>query len=161
MNKDEQKFLIGAAAIGLTILIAKSIHDASQEEAENIGKIPVDYIKVGRIKATIAKQAGIEPGDIVINNNYLRHIKNRHGSEIFPYNKSILKYISAIADSFDQIRQGSDDSILLVLRDNNRNDVIGVQLTPLIDDKGKNLWEIHTAQPREKFNRNQIIIWER
>ena len=35
-----------------------------------------------------------------------------------------------------------------------------IQLTDLIDDKNQ-VWEIHTSYPRNKFNKNQKLLWER
>lgn len=40
-----------------------------------------NHYKIGRISWTIARQAHIKSADIVISDNYLRHIANKHDKE--------------------------------------------------------------------------------
>ena len=126
-----------------------------------LGALPVEYKRIGRINMTIARKARIKAGDIVVHPNYIRHVNLSHAKELEALGISAIDYISIIANNFNQIRKGTDGSILLVVKNNQKNDVLAAQLTSLIDDKGKYIWEIHTSQPRNRFSKNQEIIWEK
>lgn len=163
MDKNDKQILLGLAALGITFLLVKSKKTVRKDEKQEIeiGALPIEYKRVGRIKMTVAHKAKIKAGDIVVHPNYIRHIELAHAEELESLGISAVDYISIIANNFTQIRKGSGDSILLVVKNNHKNDVLALQLTPLIDDKGKELWEIHTSQPRNKFSQNQTVLWEK
>ena len=161
MKKENLNLLLGLAAIGLAMLISNSKKQKIEEDIiESIGKIPPEYIKVGRINMTIARKAHIKAGDIVVHPHYIRHIELEHGEQLANLGITASDYIKVIIEKFSQIRKGSDNSILLVIKSFGKNKVLALQLTDLIDDKNQ-VWEIHTSYPRNKFNKNQKLLWER
>lgn len=73
------------------------------------------FMKVGEITASVARAAGIEPGDIVLGSTALRHIEERHSKEIHTHRLTPLTTVQYVADNFNQIRQGSGNSLLLIV----------------------------------------------
>lgn len=104
------------------------------------------YIRVGRLKMNIAKAAHLKSADIYVSENYLKHIEKKHSTELKTLGIDPYSYVKLIVDNFNQIRRGSDDSVLLVIfREENYHDVAAIKLT-YIETKG--FWEVKTAQPR-------------
>ncbi len=162
-NNDNSNILWWLAAIGLAVLIAKSGKNNTEEEqdAENLGAIPPEYKKVGRINMTIAKQAHIKAGDIVVHPNYIRHIELKHGEQLAQLGINATDFIKQITKQFCQIRKGSKDSILLVVKSIEKYIVLALQPTDLIDDQKKTIWEIHTSYPADEFTKNQVLLWQK
>ena len=111
-------------------------------------KISKPYIKVGRLKATIAKEAHLKCADIYVSENQIKHICARHKTELEQLGLSVDMYIKSILENFNQIREGSDNSVLLVVfRDGNKHhNTAAISLNYSIEDE---FWEIKTAQPRK------------
>lgn len=104
------------------------------------------FHKIGRISWTVAKQAHIKAADIVISANYLRHIANIHEKELSSLGMDAEGYVQFIVTNYNSIRQGSDDSILLVVETQTKlSHTAAIVLTY---EKDKNYWQIKTAQPR-------------
>jgi len=162
MKKEEREIVLwGLAAIGLGLLLTKSKKDQDSQDSVGLGAIPNYYKKVGRINFTIAKQAHIKSGDIVINSNYLSHIKQKHGEQLAQLGIEVVDFIKIITRSFYQIRKGSGNSILLVVRSFGKDIVLALQPIDLIDDGMKNVWEIHSSYPVRKFNLKNTILWKK
>lgn len=104
------------------------------------------YIKVGRLKMSVAKAAHLKCADIYVSENYLRHIEKKHYPELRSLGICALDYVNLIVKNFNQIRQGSDDSVLLVIF--NDNDLHDSAALKLIYISKENIWEVKTAQPR-------------
>lgn len=111
-------------------------------------KVHHPYIKVGRIKSTIAQDAHIKCADIYISENQIKHISARHNLELQQLGMTVEQYIKYIIDNYNQIRKGAGDSILLVVfnNSNNKHDSAAMALNYSIE---KEFWEIKTAQPRK------------
>ena len=111
-------------------------------------KVHHPYIKVGRIKSTIAQDAHIKCADIYISENQIKHISARHNLELQQLGMTVEQYIKYIIDNYNQIRKGTGDSILLVVfnNSNNKHDSAAMALNYCIK---KEFWEIKTAQPRK------------
>lgn len=159
-KKDEQFILLGLAAIGIAALLFKRKKNNNENNTEGLGKLPSEYTKVGRINMTIARKAHVKAGDIVVHPNYIRHIEKEHGKQLAELGISAAEYISVIASNFCQIRKGSGNSILLVVRSSEMYIVLALNMTNLIDDEFP-VWEIHTSYPTDKFTKSQKLLWER
>lgn len=111
-------------------------------------KVHHPYIKVGRIKSTIAQDAHIKCADIYISENQIKHISARHHTELLQLGFTVEQYIKYIIDNYNQIRKGAGDSILLVVfnNSNTKHDSAAMALNYCIE---KEFWEIKTAQPRK------------
>ena len=73
------------------------------------------YIRVGRLKMNIAKAAHLKSADIYVSENYIKHIENKHHVELTKIGFTAFDFVTHICDKYNQIREGSDDSYLLVL----------------------------------------------
>lgn len=103
--------------------------------------------KVGRLSYSIAKEIGKKCADIYISKSYLRHIEIHHGSQLSSLGFTALTYVRTIARGFNQIRKGSDDSLLLVVftSEDKNADVAAISL---VYDNDGDFWQVKTAQPR-------------
>lgn len=115
------------------------------------------YTKIGRLKSTIAKKAHIKCADIYVSENYLKHIQLQHGNELKSLGITPLDFVKLICTSFNEIRQGSGDSVLLVMFNNNLSYVAGIALNYSVED---DFWEVKTAEPRRlRTIKNKALIW--
>ncbi len=116
------------------------------------------YIKVGRIKSTIAQDAHIKCADFYIAEKQIKHISARHHTELLQLGLTVEQYIKFIINNFNQIRKAAGDSILPVVYDNcnDKHDSAAMALNYSIE---KEFWEIKTAQHRKTadiFKREKI-----
>lgn len=109
--------------------------------------ISYPFLKVGRLKKSIADKAHIKSADIYVTEDHLRHIYNYHGKELSTMGFSAMDFVKTIVSNFNQIRIGSGNSYLLVIYDEKSS----VQHTAAISINyivKKGIWEVKTAQPR-------------
>lgn len=128
---------------------------------DGIGALPPEYIKVGRINMTIAKKAHIKAADVVVHPDDIEHIEEGHAEQLRSLGISVIDYLSIIVDNFNQVRKGSDGSILLVLTSPYKNLVLALRLMEEVDDERRLVWQVRTLYPADKFRKNQILLWER
>lgn len=115
------------------------------------------YEKVGRIKMNVARKAHIKSADILISENQIRHIENKHSSELAILGISAISFVRLVCNNFNQIRKGRDESILLVIYDIDLSFVIAIDLNYSIQ---KNFWEVKTAEPRRLSSiKKSVLIW--
>lgn len=116
------------------------------------------YIKVGRLKMTVARQAHLKSADIYVTENYLKHIERKHKLELQTLCIDAYSYVKLIVDNYNQIRQGPENSVLLVIfRDGSYHDVAAIKLTYV---SSKDIWEVKTAQPRNtKDVSKRKLLW--
>lgn len=106
------------------------------------------YIKVGRIKYSVANKSHLKCADIYVSKNYLRHIAIGHKTELERVGISALDFIKLVANNYNQIRKGSGDSYMLVIYHKNEN----IHYTACISinfSLENEFWEVKTAQPRD------------
>lgn len=116
------------------------------------------YKKVGRITMTVARKAHIKAADIYVSENYLRHITNRHTSELAELGISAFDFVTLICNNFNQVRKGSGDSYLLVIYNPDLPLVAAISLNFSVR---KGFWEIKTAEPRRCSTvEKSALIWE-
>lgn len=111
---------------------------------------------LGYIPDSLADEAGIMGGSIFVDNRALKHIGDTHRRELAQLGMSAMEFVSAVASGYTEIRQGSDNSILLIIR-KRPNRVLAIRLHclpvlhfyevatafPLTDDKIKNYGVIY------------------
>ncbi len=117
-------------------------------------------LKVGRLKAPIAKYIGRNCADIYISHNHIRHIENKHQAELDLLGLDAIEYVRLIAQSFNQIRQGSDNSLLLVLyrETEKRHPIAAININYSMPEQ---IWEIKTAGARETSAvEKKELLWE-
>lgn len=118
-------------------------------------------VKVGKITASVAKAAGIKAGDIVLGSTALRHIEERHSTEIHTYRLTPLTMVQYVADNFNQIRQGSGNSLLLIVLGYKGDTTLTAAIQINYSTK-EGFWEIATAQPRRlKAIAQKRILYEK
>lgn len=119
------------------------------------------FVKVGKITASVAKAAGIEPGDIFLGSTALRHIEERHSTEIQAQGLTPETMVQYVADNFNQIRHGSGDSLLLIVLEY-KGDMTLTAAIQINYSTKKGFWEIATAQPRRlKAIAQKRILFEK
>lgn len=101
--------------------------------------------RIGRLKQPIARALHKKSGDICITNDHLVHISNVHRKELEQLGMSALDYVQFVANNFNQIRQGSEDSLLLVVYNKKLSHTAAIALNYSLK---KEFWEVKTAQPR-------------
>ena len=115
------------------------------------------YIKVGRLKDTVARQAHLKCADIYVSENYLKHIQLQHGDELQALGIAPLDFVSLICDNFNEIRQGAGNSVLIVMYNSSLAYVAGIALNYSLE---KGFWEIKTAEPRRlRTIQKKALIW--
>ena len=120
-------------------------------------RISHPYRKAGRLNWTISKYAHIKAADIYISENQLYHIQNKHKKELEALGIDAITFVTMVCKSFNQIRKGSENSILLVIFDSKLSYVIAISLNYSIE---KEFWEIKTAEPRRrKAIEKSALIW--
>ena len=125
------------------------------KNVENIQK--QEPIKVGRLKLTIARKINRKCADIYLTPNYLKHIERRHKKELEKIGLSAIDFVKAVVKGYNQIREGSGDSILLVIFNGNLNHTAGIDLCLTGD-----YWEVKTAEPRKKEDIvKRKLLWEK
>ena len=114
-------------------------------------------IKVGRLKLTIARKINKKCADIYLTPNYLKHIERRHKTELEKVGFSAVDFVKAVVKSYNQIRKGSGDSILLVIFNGDLNYTAGIDLCLSGDH-----WEVKTAEPRKTEDIiKRKLLWEK
>ena len=119
------------------------------------------YIKVGRLNKKIADKIGRKAADIFVEYNHLRHIENRRGEYLKSINLNALLYIKKIVDNFSEIREGRNDTLLLIayIYENKHNNMAVIELSLSLESP---IYLVKTAMPRRitKVN-NEIILWQK
>lgn len=103
------------------------------------------YIKVGRIKSTVAKKAHVKSAYIYIDESHLKHIEKKHGGYLAKLGIDAETFVRCICQNFNQMRHGTESSVLLVVYRNNLHYVAAIDLNYSLK---KGFWEVKTAQPR-------------
>lgn len=115
------------------------------------------YKKVGRLNWTVSKEAHVKAADIYISENQITHIKNVHGKQLNSLGIDAITFVEMVCGSFNQIRKGSKESLLLVIYDNKLSSVIAISLNYSIE---KEFWEVKTAEPRRrKTVEKSALVW--
>lgn len=74
----------------------------------------------------------------------MKHIERRHKIELEKVGLSAVDFVSAVVNGYNQIREGSGDSILLVIFNSDLNYTAGIDLC-----LSGEYWEVKTAEPRK------------
>ena len=106
------------------------------------------FIKVGRIKKSVAEKAHIKSADIYISQDHISHIETKHKAELEAVGISAMNFVKFVLSNFNQIRLGSNESFLLVVYEEKKNMHNTAAITLNYISK-KGFWEIRTAQPRK------------
>lgn len=114
-------------------------------------------VKVGRLKMTVAKKIKRKCADIYLTPNYLKHIENRHRKELEALGISAVDFVRIVVQQYNQIREGTGDSILLVIFNGELNHTAGIDLCLSGDH-----WEVKTAEPRKTEDIiKRKLLWEK
>lgn len=116
------------------------------------------YIKVGRISLSVAKKCHIKAADIYVNMGHIKHIYGKHSKELNLLAISPIGLVKMVCRSFNEIREGSHGSLLLILNDSELPKVAAIELS--YADKFE-FWEVKTAQPRKvEAVVKKTLIWK-
>lgn len=103
-------------------------------------------ILIGKISVSRARKIGCVSADVYLTVNYIKHIESRHSKELGQLGIGVENYVRMILDQFNEVREGSGDSLLLIVRSvTTHSDVAAISL---VYDKPNNWWKIKTAEPR-------------
>lgn len=118
-----------------------------------------DYYKIGRIKMLVARAAHIQSADIYVSATVLKHIYQRHLTELEKAKCTPLKYVTDIAENYNEIWSSYKNRILLTIKKKNAT-IMVVELVKIgTKDKGK--WEVVTATRKEdKYFKNKKLLWK-
>jgi len=117
-------------------------------------------IQVGRLQWSVAKAIGRKCANIYVARSYIRHIEALHGNQFANLGMDGLSYVRYIVSCFTEIRQGSEDSLLLVasIKDSEKAHVAAIDLE--YNERG-DFWQVKTAQPRSRRAVNKKVrLWE-
>lgn len=120
----------------------------------------IGYTWIGRLNVKIAKAIGEKAADIYINDEDIFHI-GLHKKELEKVGMSGLDYVKYIYKNFNQVRKGTDYSILLVVYNEKLSNIAALRLVYFGDGK-KEKWRVTTAQPRGRGKlKNNKILWKK
>lgn len=115
--------------------------------------------KVGRLRMTIARAIGRRCADIYISDNHLKHIANAHSKELAQLGIGALENVKLVTASYNQIRQGSGTSLLLVIYSEEHHHTAAIDLNY---STKKGVWGMKTAQPRRNRDiDNRKLLWKK
>ena len=119
-----------------------------------------EYIKIGRISMTRAKEAHIPSADIKINKNHIKHVAGKHKKELDKLGFTALDFIRVVVNGYNEIREAKDGTYYLanVINENSTyTAIIGLNYI-----ESKKFWEIKTAIPiRTAVINKKKLIWKR
>ena len=186
MNNQDKQLLLGLGVVGLALWLAKKSRDRNMSavgELRNeeyndgrIGGIPIGYRTMGLITSSIARRINqknvlpykVKAGPIVSTEMFEVHAKRGHNSEHprFDSYHELYDFERNVIGNFNQIRLGSDGSLLLVEQKSSYQnkpiyDVVAVQMNADIDDEGKYAWNVHTAYRTNKMNKSRVLLWKK
>ncbi len=103
-------------------------------------------IMVGRLKMLNAKAIKRRCADIYLSKETIVHIEKKHNKELRQLGIDAISYVSLITKNYNQIRQGSGTSILLIIFSKDLIHTAAIDLNYCVK---KGVWEVKTAQPRK------------
>lgn len=112
------------------------------------------YVLLGRITQSVASEIKSPAGYIYADrgNTHL----NKHRPET---NENGISFAKRVIEKFNQVRQGSGDSFLLVIYNEKISQVVAVQVAPL---KNKFCYEVKSVLiMRKKSLTGKSILWEK
>ena len=112
------------------------------------------YVRLGRITRPIAQEIGYPAGYIYADKSN-QHLK-KHKQEI---NSDPINFITYVVKNHNQIRQGSEGSILLVVFSEKLSKVTALKIHLL---QKKNIYVVKTALVMTQSKiKNKKILWEK
>ena len=106
-----------------------------------------NFHRVGRINKRVADKAHIKCADVYISSSNLKHIAVKHGVELEKLGLSPILLVKTILSNYNRVYEGSGDSKLLVIFEEDKNSHLSTAITINYISK-KGFWEVRTAQPR-------------
>lgn len=122
-------------------------------------------IVLGRITKQIERDTGgeIKSGDIMIDDFHLNgHIPQKHSVELCQLGIEPFEYVRYIADSFCEIREGTNNSYLLISPHTSTEikNIAAITMELINGDGDKVCWLVRTAQPRNiKKLVKRRLVW--
>jgi len=116
------------------------------------------YKKVGRLRKPIADLIGMTPANIYIDDNHLRHILNRHKTELAKFGFTPKMFVDVVVNNFNRIYQGNGNALQLVIWNGNAKVTI-VEINSALQ---KEFYEVKTAflKPKRQLE-NVKLLWEK
>ena len=121
------------------MILPKNHNATSGKKAHNDNK----YYVVGRIKYRSWATAVLKVRDIIVYESELVHIYNDHKKELSKIGMTAFDFVNFIIDNYNEIREGTKNSVLLVVRRENISNYAALELF-LAE---KEMYKIKTATP--------------
>ncbi|MCL2414001.1 MAG: hypothetical protein FWC94_01955 [Bacteroidales bacterium] len=116
------------------------------------------YKRIGRLRKSIADAIGKIPADIYIDDNHLKHILNRHKTDLAKFGFTPLMFVDAVVSNFNRIYQGDGDALQLVIWNGNAK----VTIVEINSALKKEFYEVKTALTKEKRHlESKKLLWKK
>jgi hypothetical protein len=121
-------------------VLPKKNNATSGKKAHNDNK----YYKVGRIRRNSWANAVLGAYDIVVSEQELVHIKNKHNTELLQLGMTAFDFVKFIADNYNVVYKGTGASFLLVVKREYFSSQAAIEVA-MFDKSSK--YRIKTATP--------------
>lgn len=89
----------------------------------------------------------------------LEHIEKKHGKELASLGMTAIGYVKMVIKSFNRVMAGSDNSLLLIVYNENLSHAAAIRLIPM---ESKQCWKVTTAQPRRTKSLTETdFLWKK
>ncbi len=86
------------------------------------------YTKIGRLRKPIANKIRRKAADIYIDENHLKHIFNRHKTELAKLGLTPLMLVDLVVNGFNQIYKSNTTNSILLVKWNGIPQVVVIEL---------------------------------
>ena len=108
----------------------------------------------------IARKAHVKCADIMINNDHIWHIQQKHKKELETLGIDAFSFVKLIANEFCEIREAPENALDLVIENDLGKKFVAV--VTLNYNYSKKFWEIRTAIPvRTAVVNSRKLLWKR
>ena len=102
-------------------------------------------IKVGRIRYNSWATEVLTSADIYVSETELVHITKRHQKELGTIGMNSIDFVRFIVSNYNEIRQGSGNSVWLVVRRNKTSNFAAIELENI--DRRRKIYIVRSASP--------------
>ena len=117
------------------------------------------YQKIGRLRKPVADEINKPSADIYIDDNHLKHIFNRHKTELAKLGLTPLMFVDLVISKFNRIYKKESRHSILLVQWNGIAKVAAIELNFAFKDE---FYEIKTGFTRDKkYFREDDLLWKK
>lgn len=121
-----------------------------------------NWLFLGKIKKSVAKNAKIQEGEIYISRNYLQHIKNNHGKELSQLGLSSFDFVKSVIDNYNQINRPTNGKtgVWLIHYQEKLSKIAVIDINFSMKNE---FWEVVSARPMasKRLTNEENILWKK